>query len=190
MEQVDIYSISTVLRFMFDDDDDDEMKTAFKVLNNSYFLWLVDVLVSQGCRHYMTGLTVHQSDGVCKETGCFGEQSSITAHCMYFPAVALAWRCVSVSSQKTQRVSSCAWPAGTCGGLRPLAPPSSPLTPQPRWLCCSWTPAASPQSWLLHRSSNSGGRIASRSGISTSPQCRFCSTHLCFMCDLGRLLQV
>ena len=80
--------------------------------------------------------------------------------CVCLPAVALAWRCVSVSCLRTQRVCSCVWPAGTWGGVRLLARPSSPLTPQPRWPCCSWTPAASPPSWLRHRRWNSGERKA------------------------------
>lgn len=63
-----------------------------------------------------------------------------------FSAAASVWRCASVSSHRTRRLSSCVWPAGTCVGLRPLAQHSSPLTPKPRWPCCSWTPAASPLS--------------------------------------------
>lgn len=77
---------------------------------------------------------------------------------MDFPAVALAWHCVSVSFQWTQRVSSFVWPAGTCAGLKLLAQLSSPLTPKPRWPCCRWTPAASPLSLVLHRRSKRGGR--------------------------------
>ena len=76
--------------------------------------------------------------------------------CVCLPAVALAWRCVSVSCLRTQRVCSCVWPAGTWGGVRLLARPSSPLTPQPRWPCCSWTPAVSPRSSQQPRRSNAG----------------------------------
>lgn len=75
------------------------------------------------------------------------------------PAVASAWRCVSVSCHMTLRGSSCVWPAGTCGERRPLARPSSPRTPWPRWPCCRWTPAASPPSSQPRKKSNWGRRL-------------------------------
>lgn len=110
---------------------------------------------------YATGLLTQYDWFSLSEWWCYCVAYSVPhtvqcVHCMCFLAVALAWHCVSVSSHTTQRVSSFVLPAGTCGGLRLLARPSSPLTPQPRWPCCRWTPAACHQSSLLRMKSNSG----------------------------------
>lgn len=93
------------------------------------------------------------------DSRCFTTEHSFTPPPLCFPAAASAWRCASVSSRMTLRISSCVWPAGTWSELGMLAQPSSPLTPRPRWSCCRWTPAASPRWSRPHRRSNSGGSL-------------------------------
>lgn len=95
-------------------------------------------------------------------------------HCTCLSAVASAWRCASVSSLTTPRAFSSVWRAGTCSGHRPPARPSSPLTPQPKWRCSRWTPAASPRSSPQHRRSNSGERTDESVKYS-----QLCCTQLC-----------